>query len=62
MKNECDCMKMVNSENVIKLIDVNNTTKNYYLLLELCNGCDLNVLREKRGKFLPEIEARVIIQ
>lgn len=54
-------MKMVDSENVIKLIDVNNTTKNYYLLLELCNGCDLNVLREKRGKFLPEIEARVII-
>jgi serine/threonine protein kinase len=55
-------MQIMNSDYVVKLIDTQATANSYYLLLELCNGCDLRSLREQRGRFLPEKEARVVIQ
>jgi serine/threonine protein kinase len=55
-------MQIMNSDYVVKLIDTQATANSYYLLLELCNGCDLRCLREQRGKYLPEKEARVVIQ
>ena len=30
--------------------------------MELCNGGDLDRLKKVRGGFIPEIEARVLIQ
>ena len=47
---------------MVKLIDKSESATSYYLLLELCNGGDLQGLRELRGGYLPEKEARVILQ
>jgi serine/threonine protein kinase len=49
------------SNYVVKLIDVTTTASSYYLLLELCNGGNLETLRKQRNGYLPEKEARVII-
>jgi len=55
-------MSSLCSDYVVRLYDTVHTKSSYYLLMELCNGKDLRTLREMRGGYLPEVEARVIIQ
>ena len=62
LKNEVGLMLSMNSDYVVRLIDTQSTASSYYLLMEICNGCDLKTLRDVRGKYLPEKEARVIMQ
>jgi serine/threonine-protein kinase ULK/ATG1 len=46
---------------VIKLKDIQSTENNFYLVMEFCNGGDLEKLKDLRRKF-KEIEARIILQ
>ncbi len=61
MKNEITIMTKINSPNVIKLQDLQRTSNNFYLVMEYCNGGDMQNLRELRGRF-NEIEARIMLQ
>lgn len=62
LKNEISILAKINSPNVIKLIDIQRTHNNFYLIMELCNGGDLERLKEARGGRFTEIEARLILQ
>ena len=42
LENEINILKEMDHPNIIKLIDVKNTTKYYYLVMEYCNGGDLS--------------------
>ena len=46
---------------MIKLKDIQRTENNFYLVMEFCNGGDLEKLKDLRRKF-KEIEARIILQ
>lgn len=61
LKNEINIMTKINSPSVVKLYDVQRTENNYYLIMEYCNGGDLENFKELRGRF-KEQEARLIIQ
>jgi serine/threonine protein kinase len=41
VNNEINTQEKLNSLNVVKLIDVGKTKENIYLILEYCNGIDL---------------------
>lgn len=41
-------MKSLNSDYIVKLYDLKQTKKNYYLMLEYCSGGDLDKLLGKR--------------
>jgi calcium-dependent protein kinase len=41
LENEINILKEMDHPNIIKLIEVVNTTKYYYLVMEYCNGGDL---------------------
>lgn len=49
------------SINVVKLITATKTASNYYLVLEHCNGGNLEELLKARGGYLTEPEAKVIL-
>lgn len=49
-------MKKLKSEFVVDLIDVLETSNNYYIIQEYCDGGDLRSVLKKR-KCLPESEA-----
>lgn len=57
VKTEITVLKRCNNENVIKLIDSFETDKNVYILMEFCNGGDMEAYLNKK-KILPEDEAR----
>jgi serine/threonine-protein kinase ULK/ATG1 len=61
LKNEINILAKIESKYVIKLHDIQRTENNFYLIMELCNGGDLEKLKEARGKFT-ELEARIILQ
>lgn len=61
LKNEIQILTKMESPHVIKLLDLQKTENNYYLIMELCNGGDLDNLKEIRGKFT-EMEARLLLQ
>ena len=49
MQSEIDIMKRVDHPNLVKLLDVYQTTNNMYIVTEFCQGGDLrNYLRKKR--------------
>ena len=54
-------MREINSPYVVALKDVTKTRNNYYLAMELCNGCDLANLCKIRGGYLRENEARMLL-
>lgn len=47
---------------MIRLHDIQRTENNFYLIMELCNGGDLEGLKELRGGRFTELEARIILQ
>ena len=50
------------SPNIVAIFNATKTENNYYLALELCNGGDLENFVKKRGGFLKEEEARLILR
>jgi serine/threonine protein kinase len=61
LKNEINILAKINNEHVIKLKDIQRTENNFYLIMEYCNGGDLERLKDIKKKF-KEIEARIILQ
>lgn len=49
-------MQEVKSDNIVGFLDVMESSKNYYIVLELCDGDLLSIV--KPGKFVPEPEAK----
>ena len=61
LKNEITILSKIDHPQVIKLKDIQRTENNFYLVMEFCNGGDLEKLKDLRRKF-KEIEARIILQ
>ena len=61
LRNEINILTKVHSPYVISLKDLQKTPNNFYLIMEYCNGGDLDNLRDIRGRFKEE-EARIILQ
>lgn len=61
LKNEITILAKINSPYVIKLYDLQRTPNNYYLVMELCNGGDLEKFKFEKVRF-SEKEARLIMQ
>ena len=55
-------MTEITNENVTSLIAATKTLSNYCLVLEYCNGGDLEGLIHRRGGYLKEIEARYVLK
>ena len=49
-KNEISILKEVSHKNIMKLIEIKQSTNNYYLVCELCNGGSLNDCLDKYRK------------
>ena len=60
LKNEINILSKIKSPHVIGLKDLQKTENNFYLVMEYCNGGDLENLKEIKGKFT-EPEARVVL-
>ena len=54
LTNECNIMHDLNHPNIVKLVDVKKTKNHYYIMMEYCNGGelegDLEKYKEKYGK------------
>jgi serine/threonine-protein kinase ULK/ATG1 len=61
LKNEINILSKINSPYIIRLLDIQRTENNFYLFMELCNGGDLEQLKEMRGGRFSELEARIIL-
>lgn len=62
LKNEINILTKINSPHVVRLQDIQRTENNFYLVMELCNGGDLERLKELRGGHFAEVEARLVLQ
>ena len=60
LTNEINILSKIKSPYVIRLHDLHKTENNFYLIMELCNGGDLENLKNIRGRF-KENEARIIL-
>ena len=54
-------LSMIQSDQVIGHLQSYKTHKKYYMITELCNGGDLQMLKAAKGK-LTEEEARLIVR
>lgn len=50
-------MELIKSENVVGFYDVMESSKNYYLVQELCDGGDLSAIM-KGGNSISEAQAK----
>ena len=62
LKNEIDILSKIESPHVVRLVDIQRTENNFYLVMELCNAGDLECLKEIRGGRFSELEARIILR
>ena len=62
LTNEIQIMTDIRHKNVVSLITATKTVSNYYLVLEFCNGGDLEGFIKQRGGFLYEEEVRAILK
>ena len=60
--NEIEIMTEIQHRHVVDMIAGTKTHSNYYLVMEFCNGGDLEGFIKLRGGHLPEIEARTILK
>ena len=44
IKNEVSVLRLIDSPHVIKVHEIIKTLRHYYLVVEYCNGCDLESL------------------
>jgi serine/threonine-protein kinase ULK/ATG1 len=59
---EISILRRICSPNVIKICDVYRSKQDYNLLMEYCNGGDLENYIKARGGYLVEEEARLILR
>lgn len=57
---EIEILKMLKSNNIVGFLDVMESTNNYYIVQEYCDGGDLRAFLKNRGS-VPEQEAIEII-
>ena len=50
LENEINILKEIDHPNIIKLVEVKETTQFYYLVMELCNGGGLSECLEEYQK------------
>jgi len=62
LMNEITIMQEMRAVNVVSLISATKTQSNYYLVMEYCNGGDLEGFIRARGGYLTEPEAKVILR
>jgi serine/threonine-protein kinase ULK2 len=55
-------MTEIQHPNVVSLVAATKTLSNYYLVMEYCNGGDVEGFLKARGGYLPEVEARLILK
>ena len=60
--NEIEIMTEIKNKNVVGLVTATKTLSNYYLVMEMCNGGDLEKFMKARGGYLTEPEARLILK
>ena len=52
LEREVNIIQMIDHPNVIKLLDLQKTENNYYLIFEYCNGGDLEKYKKRCGRVL----------
>jgi len=62
LQSEIDIMKKVNHDNIVKLLDVYQTSNNLYIVAEYCEEGDLNCYLERHNKRLCESESKRLIK
>ena len=62
LTNEIEIMTEIQDKHVVGLICGTKTVSNYYLVLEHCNGGDLDCLLKARRGYLTEPEVRLILK
>ena len=60
--NEIDIMSQIEHKNVVRFINATKTVNNFYLLMEYCNGGDVESFVKTRGGYLQEQETRLILR
>ena len=60
--NEIEIMTEIQDQNVVSLKAATKTLSNYYLVMEFCNGGDLQDFIKARDGYLLESDARVILR
>ena len=55
LEQEIQCQRSVSSDNIVKLLDVQKTENNFYLILEYCKGGDLSTYIKKNGKVSEQV-------
>ena len=60
--NEIEIMTEIQHRHVVSLIAGTKTQANYYLVMEFCNGGDVDGFIKARRGHLPEVEARLILK
>ena len=53
-------MKQLNHPNIVKLLDVFQTSNNVYIITEYCNQGDLGELMKKKKRFSESIVIRIM--
>ena len=59
---ETECQLSIKSPFVVAMYGLQETQTAYYMLIELSNGGTLTSFIEKRGNYLKENEARLLIR
>jgi serine/threonine protein kinase len=54
-------MKKLKSEYVVRLLDVLETSNNFYIVQEFCEGGDLGIQLEKQGKFDESKSIKILV-
>ena len=62
LDNEINILKEIDHPNIIKLIEVHQTTQYYYLVMELCNGGGLSECLEEHKKLYKKPFSEDIVQ
>lgn len=60
--NEIEIMTEIQDKNVVGLIAGTKTSSNYYLVMEHCNGGDVDGFIKARDGYMSELEARTILR
>ena len=60
--NEIEIMTEIKDKNVVGLVTATKTLSNYYLVMEMCNGGDVDGFMKARGGYMSEPEARLILK
>lgn len=62
LQREITILQSLNHQNIVKMIDVSQTSNNIYIFLEFCNGGSLKDYIKKKGGYLSEKEAIIFFK